>query len=205
MPIYFCITASEISAQDTYHDLRHAEYYVALQRIKIYNYPILAVCSEQSKDTAITSLIKSKISCKQYVSVDSTDLLGAYSKSQKEYISMCELFKHCSFLQPTDWIIKVSGRYLIVEDTLLSEVQKAPEDIEFIGRVSPNNQIHTYFYAIRYNVLELFLSKGLGFIGSNCIEKILFEFLHSNSIKTKYIDRLGIFTNVANNSEYVLS
>jgi hypothetical protein len=204
-PIYFCVTGSEIIPQDQYHQLRKAEYHVAFERIKIYKYPILIVCSEQEKDITISNLIKSILPYKYYLDIDSTDKLGARTKSQKEYISMYELLKQCDFLKPNDWIIKISGRYLIVEDTLLSEVQKAPEDIQFIGRISPNNQIHTYFYAIRYNVLELFLSKGVHYLADKCVEKVLFDFFQENQIKVKYIDRLGIFTNVANNSEYVLS
>ena len=202
--IVFCITTAEISPNHVYHDLRRSEYHVSLERIKAYNKDILAVCSETHISSCIYELVQKYVPSKLIKPVHSTSELGAITKSQQEYISMYELLKDNTFLNDNDWVIKLSGRYLIIDDTLINNVINADDSTQFIGKKTANNQIHTYFYAIRYGILRDFLFRGISYIGNNCIEKVLFDYLHNNSINTKFIESLGCLTNVANTGVYVI-
>jgi hypothetical protein len=202
--LYFCITAAEVEKTNKYYDLRKAEYTTCLNRLNAYQLNNIVVCSETNKDTSILDIIHKYLTLDYFVNIPLTSEFGAKTKSQQEYISLQILFNNYNKIKPHDWIIKISGRYLLINDTFINIVKEhSNTNIGFIGKKSHQHpQVYTFLYAIRYKYLDLFLKNNLDYIGCNCIENKLYEFLNEQQIECKFLNTLGVFTNIANDSEY---
>jgi hypothetical protein len=204
--IYFCVTAAEVNSHDKLYELRKAEYIVCLNTLNSYKLNTIAVCSETKKDTTITNIIKEYLQPEYFKTIQSTNEMGAKTKSQQEFISLQLLIKEFKNIHPNDWVIKISGRYLLINESFINIVKDIDNtDIDFVGKKpSTHPQIYTFLYAIRYKHLQLFLNNGLDYLGYSCIENKLYDFLNQYKIKCKFIDQLNIFTNIANDGTYIL-
>jgi hypothetical protein len=69
----------------------------------------------------------------------------------KEYTSMQLAVPHFPpDVRDDTWIIKISGRYLIIDDTFFNTVQSAPDTCNVIGRTFGEEDNYVQFYTFYY-------------------------------------------------------
>lgn len=205
------LTIAEVPESPALYFTRRAEYYYAIARAMSYKLPMFAVRSETKllkapANSAVSYFLEKFEAC---IDVPDTTAIGAVSKSQKEMVSMKQIvhyMQNSGRLHDDTWVIKVSARYLLVDDTIMNAVREAGPDCKFIGKLGDNNrQLYTFAYAIRFGVLRDFLANSIREVATKNIERFLVEFLQSKGHwdKCHFIDRLGVFVTVANSGEYV--
>jgi len=180
--------------------IRETEYIYSLSKVFSYRLPVYGVVSE----TNGTDFIPYKYFPFKLISnISNSKELGANTKSEKEYIALKTLINKMN-CNDDEWVIKVTGRYLIVNDTLINEVKKSNSETQaFIYNISKNNII-TYFYAMRFGLLKRLLEDDVSSLSGNNLEYHfsvkLHELLKINNIV--FLDSLGIFTNINNENNY---
>jgi hypothetical protein len=180
--------------------IRETEYIYSLSKVFSYRLPVYGAVSE----TNGADFIPYKYFPFKLISnIPSSKELGANTKSEKEYIALKTLINKMN-CNDHEWIIKITGRYLIVDDTLINEVKKSSPDTQaFIYNISKNNII-TYFFAMRFGLLKKLLEDDVSCLSGNNLEYYfsirLEELLKTNNII--FLDTLGIFTNINNENNY---
>ena len=111
-------------------------------------------------------------------------------------------------IDDSTFIIKASGRYLILNDSFIELVRKSQtnSNINSIIRLCDDgSQQYTFLYALRYKYFKAFYEQGLDAVpnGKN-IEQATLEFLYANNLfqSTLTLDRLGILTNINGEGNY---
>lgn len=188
---------------------RYIEYMLSLHKILSYGYPVYGVVSEHVKGKDNTPFSQLPFKCLTFIEKGNLD---TFNKSPREFISIkCLLDKMQHFdIDDSTFVIKASGRYLILDDSFVSLVKsnQLNPNVNSIVRLCDNDtQQYTFLYALRYKYFKAFYNQGLNTVpnGKN-IEQATLEFLHATNLfeTTLNVDRLGILTNINGEGNYMI-
>lgn len=193
----FVVTGADIEPRKE----RYIEYMLSLHKIFSYGLKVYGVVSEysQNKDTPPFSIFP--FETLKYIPAGALDSLN---KSPREFVSIKCLLEEMNSLNIDDstFIIKASGRYLILNDSFIELVRKSQtnSNINSIIRLCDDGtQQYTFLYALRYKYFKAFYEQGLDAVpnGKN-IERSTLEFLYKAGLfeTTMKLDNLGILTNI---------
>ena len=181
------------------------EYMLALHRVFSYGLPVLGVLSEYapSENTPAFSQFPFKL-----VKTIERGALDGLGKSQKEFASISELLTSVTDVSDSEFIIKTSGRYMLVNDTFVNLVKEHETNprVNAIVRLCDNDtQQYTFLYAMRYKYFKQLHSQPIFAAGIN-IERVTLDFIKNSGLfdTTLQVDSLGILTNIANTNDYVV-
>jgi hypothetical protein len=185
-------------------ETRNTEYRLSLAKLLHYGYATYAVISECSDMRLQNTVFKySKFTYTHCI--DNTARLGAVGKSQQETFSIRDLI-HQTVTQSfsdDDWIIKVSGRYLFVDDSFVRYIETNP-DTDVVYKRSDANQAFTFCFAMRWKYFKQLYSVYSCQMGSKNIETVIVEYVKTNSLRAYEIEHLGIYTNINNDNHYAI-
>jgi len=193
MSIIFITSLAQHLDDDEKYELREKQTMYSLSRIFSYKLPVYGVISETYND--INWLPKQFFPFEKLLEIVSTE--KNMNKSQKEFYSLKTLLFHLN-LDDDTWVIKVSGRYMIYNDTFVDIVKKSPDNIKAIVRTCDNDtQMYTFLFALRFKYFKDFFTNILP--DNINLEKILFLYLQHNlsDEEIKFVDNLGIICNIA--------
>jgi hypothetical protein len=204
MSIHFIISGA-VKIQNITHSLfieRDTEYKLCLHKIFHYKKPVHAIISECTKEESKeTSFSKFSFSSELYI--PSTKDLNAKGKSEQEFLSIQGYVKNTTIFNDEDWIIKVSGRYLLLSDIFMNTVKNAPKECDAIVKLTDTiNQICTFCFALRWkHFKDLYLHdvNDITKVGEKCIEDFVYYYIVHNKLKAIVVPKLDILTNI--NSE----
>jgi len=182
-------------------ELRKVEYMLCLSKIFSYNAPVYGVCAESLNYPPMEFY---PFHTKLYI--QNTESLGGHTKSSKELISLKNIFPRIDVSDDT-WIIKMSGRYMLCDDSFVKTVENASDDISAILMpplyYAGIEQMYTFTYALRAGVFRKLLTyeivDGQGIEGH-------FMSLISNILPKEAVmkvNRLGVLTSIANGPFHV--
>ena len=186
---------------------RYIEYMMSLFKIFSYTIPTYGVLSEYKSNSHTDSPPFYKFPFKKLTYIES-GVLDNYSKSQKEFISINHLLEEMKTFDIDDdtFVIKVSGRYLLIEDSFMNivkENQSNPNVSSIIKLNDSHTMQFTCLYALRYKYFKEFYEQDVMTVVPNgkCIELSTLEYLKTNNLYSRalVINSLGILTNI--NSE----
>jgi len=202
MSINFITTAAYFIPNFTNEILkiRETEYIYSLAKVFSYNLPVYGVVSETNNNEFHPYI---RFPYKYICNISNSIELNAFTKSDKEYVALQSIINKMN-CEDDDWVIKITGRYLIIDDTLINNVKKSRSIVKaFIYKICENNMV-TYFYAIRFNLLKKLLEENVSCLNSGNIEAYFYIKLHHylNENEIVYLDKLGIFTNINNENNY---
>ena len=126
----------------------------------------------------------------------------------RENVSIARLLKEMPEIDDNTFIIKVSGRYLIIDDSFLTTVKEhvSNHNIVAVIRTAENETAqYTFLYALRYRYLKAFYEKYTNAINDDIsVEYRIFEYLKGNQLlkHTIMVDKLGILTNINNEGTF---
>ena len=199
--IVFFTTIADVPKDNPLYAQRKEQYENALSKIFSYSIPVHGVISETNHDTQdLLSLTDYPFT--SLYTIPSTDVYYCHNKSMKEYTSMQCAVSHFPVLPDNAWIVKISGRYLITDDTFLHTVQSAPDTCNVIGRIFGEEdkyvQFYTFYYAMRYNYFKLFVEENNQVLSAKNIERHLYEFVINRKLysTTLFVNHLGIYCNI---------
>ena len=201
--IVFFATIADVPKDHPLYAQRKQQYENAFAKVFSYSTPVHSVISETNQETQ--DLLQLPFTSLKII--PSTNAYNCINKSMREYTSM-QLALPTTLADDT-WVIKLSGRYLITDDTFFNTVKSAPDTCHFVGMLwgfdINDIQVYTFFYAIRYNYLAKFLKDPNTMLWSKNVEKHLFEFLHKQNIYDTaiFVDHLGIYVNIADSAEFI--
>lgn len=179
------------------YDGREKQYMYALSRLFTYNLPVYGVLSETYGNNDFKAL---QFPFQKLLVIPSTkELHGELSHSKKEFVSIKELLKHIDLNDENSWIIKISGRYMIYNDTFINTVKNVPQSIKAVVRKCDNDtQMYTFLFALRFKYFkDFFLNYD---IPNNInLERVLLIYLetHLADKEIQVINELGILCNIA--------
>jgi hypothetical protein len=200
MPINFLITGA-VKIKDISPNLfieRNTEYRLCLHKLFHYKIPVHAIISECSKEESNeTSFAGFTFSSELYI--PSTKDFNAKGKSQQEFLSIQTYVKKETF-NDNDWIIKLSGRYLLLSDNFYNIVKNAPDDCDAIVKTSDTEpQIYTFCFALRWKHFKDLYLQDVNYLGDQCVENFVYSYIVDNKLKTYLVPKIDILTNI--NSE----
>lgn len=203
MSIQFIITGA-VKIKDINPNLfieRNTEYRLCLHKLFHYNMPVHAIISECSKDESNeTSFAGFKFSSELYIL--STKDFNAKGKSQQEFLSIQTYVKNATF-DDNDWIIKVSGRYLLLSDNFYNIVKNAPDDYDAVVKTSDTHpQIYTFCFALRWKYFKECYMLDVNYLGDQCVENFVFSYINDNKLKTIVVPKIDILTNINSEGTY---
>jgi hypothetical protein len=205
MSIYILSTLAEVDTSSPLYPIRRSEYMLCLHKLLNYNYPTILIRSETERITnSCVHDILHKFT--NVIDVPSTRKLGAtYGKSQQEYVSIQSFINTNPSIDDDAWIIKVSGRYLFLDDTFVNHVKSASPEIQGVIKLCDNDtQMVTFCYALRYKWFKLFYKNPVECLGRMNIERFILICIQNAGIFANVIkvDRLGILANVNNENKF---
>ena len=199
MSINFIVSLAQNVDDNKYYDGREKQYMYALARIFSYNLPVYGVVSETHNNANFKP--KYNFSFKTILDISSTD--KQMSKSQKEFYSIKAILNTIN-LDNNDWIIKVSGRYMIYNDIFINTIKSCDDSIKAVIRICDNDtQMYTFLFGLRWKYFkEFFMNVDLP--NNINLERVILLYIQSklNESEIKVIDELGIFCNIADGDEY---
>lgn len=208
-PIVFITTGAHNipSADITLLRERYIEYRIGLQKVALYNKPMYGVLSEY--DVQAPEIPPFELYCKAgLIRLPPNVLSSARTKSQKEFLSIQLLLD--TFDMPEDtFVIKISGRYILMKDSFFDAVESVRDDptIQGVICMTPDNQQqYTFLFALRWKWFRKFYSKSVEELGTKNVEQFIVEFYKEEKILSslKRVERLDIFTQISNASQFQL-
>lgn len=188
----FVVTGADIEPRKE----RNIEYTLCLHRIFSFGLPAYAVVSEWDGSEpgpflSLASRFSNLITLRKGV-------LDGLNKSQKEFASIKTLLDTMDL--DNEFIIKVSGRYLLLNNAFVETVKSAEKasNINAIVRLCDNDtQQYTFLYAMRFKYFKEFYKTTVLPPGKN-IERAILEFIHARGLyeTTLKVSELGILTNI---------
>lgn len=188
----FVVTGADIEPRKE----RNIEYTLCLHRIFSFGLPAYAVVSEWDGSEpgpflSLASRFSNLITLRKGV-------LDGLNKSQKEFASIKTLLDTMDL--DNEFIIKVSGRYLLLNNAFVETVKSAEKasNINAIVRLCDNDtQQYTFLYAMRFKYFKEFYQTTVLPPGKN-IERAILEFIHARGLyeTTLKVSELGILTNI---------
>jgi hypothetical protein len=204
-PIIFLVTGADhiYDCNPVVKKGRYIEYMIALHRVFYYSYPVIGVLSEVDKEHIEDRPPFESFPFQKLITIERGELDG-YNKSIREGVSILRLLKEVSSIHNDAFIIKVSGRYVIMDDSFLTIVKQhtTNTNIAAIIRSAENNTgQYTFLYALRYGYMKEFYERYQYDVHDTIsVEYRIFEFLKEKKIleHTIMVDKLGILTNINN-------
>lgn len=201
--MHFVVTGADHVPNTSVRRERYIEYMLALHRVFSYGLPVLGVLSEYapSENTPAFSQFPFKL-----VKTIERGALDGLGKSQKEFASISELLTSVTDVSDSEFIIKTSGRYMLVNDTFVNLVKEHETNprVNAIVRLCDNDtQQYTFLYAMRYKYFKQLHSQPIFAAGIN-IERVTLDFIKNSGLfdTTVKVDSLGILTNINNENDY---
>jgi hypothetical protein len=185
---------------------RYVEYMIALNKVFTYDKAVYGVLSECRADNQYCPPFDT-FSMKKLLKLPVSFLQNAKTKSQREFLSIKELI-HDIQLKDDTFVIKVSGRYTIMKDTLynLVETYKNDVNINAIICTPPEQPIqqYTFFFALRWKFFKEFFELPLSYLGTKNIERAMIEYYEENNLVGSIlrIDKLDILANINNENKF---
>lgn len=213
--IGFVITGAHIipGASPTLYRERYIEYMFALQKVFSYQKPVYGVLSEFDPIASPVNIPPFDFfPFEKLWKLAPQALDHCKTKSQREFLSIQSLVNSLqgdTTLADDTFIIKVSGRYLLLKDTMLNlvESQKANKDIQAIvcltKGVYPVQQ-YTFCFAMRWKWFQRFYTRPVEELGTKCVERFIIEFIEQENLQgaTLPIDELGVLCNINNENKF---
>ena len=188
----FVVTGADIEPRTE----RTIEYTLCLHRIFSFGLPAYAVVSECG-DSGPGPFLSLSSHFSKLVTLR-RGLLDGLNKSQKEFASIKVLLDTMDL--DNEFIIKISGRYLLLNNAFVETVKSAEKasNINAIVRLCDNDtQQYTFLYAMRFKYFKEFYQTTVLPPGKN-IERAILEFIHARGLyeTTLKVSKLGILTNI---------
>jgi hypothetical protein len=198
-------TMAEVSPSSPYFEVRKIEYNFALHRLESYKLPMYLIVSETNHVKQLTmESMRNKYT--QIFTISDTAKLGAHNKSQQETFSIQSWFHSVSNIPENCWVVKVSGRYLLIDDTFMETVKNVPDQVVCVAQETPDKtQIRTFCFAMRFGLYRKFSTEyAPRHLGNRCVENCIHDFLVSEKQISNcvFLERLGILTNIANENMF---
>ena len=206
--IVFFATIADVPKDHPLYTRRKQQYENALAKVFSYSTPVHGVISETNQETQdMLSLASYPFTSLKII--PSTDAYQCINKSMKEYTSMQLAVPHFPpDVRDDTWIIKISGRYLITDDTFFNTVQSAPDTCNVIGRTFGEEdnyvQFYTFYYAMRYKYFKIFVEEHNYVLWAKNIERHLYDFVINRGLydTTLFVNHLGIYCNIGDGDHY---
>lgn len=186
---------------------RYIEYMIALHKIFYYSYPVIGVLSELDETHTQDRPPFESFPFQKLITINHGELDG-YNKSMREGISIVRLLQEVPSIDDHAFIIKVSGRYVMIDDSFVTTVKQhaANHNMVAVIRSAVNDTAqYTFLYAMRYCYLKEFYERYHDTIEDDVsVEYRLMEFLKQKELlqHTILVDKLGILTNIDNNGTF---
>jgi hypothetical protein len=202
MSIIFIATLAQHIDNNTIYNEREKQYMYSLSRIFSYKLPVYGIVSETYNNSEFKP--KTYFPYTQIIEIPSTkSIFGELTKSQKEFFSLKILLNNFN-LDDNTWVIKISGRYLLINDNFINEVKSASSHINAIIKTCDSDtQMYTFLFALRFKYFKQF------FVNFNLpsnvnIEKAMLIYIQSifKQNEINLIDNLGVFCNIADTNNY---
>jgi hypothetical protein len=207
MAVVFFATIADVPKDNHLYIQRKQQYENGLNKIFSYNTPVHAVISETNNYTQdLLSVIDFPFT--SLYNIPSTNVYNCINKSMKEYTSMQLAVQQFPQLSDDTWIIKISGRYLITDDTFFNIVKSAPDSCNVIGKIFGEDenyiQFYTFYYAMRYKYFKIFVEEHNYVLWAKNIERHLYDFVINRKLydTTQFVNHLGIYANIADGEHY---
>ena len=204
-PIIFLVTGA-----DHIHDSnsvikrgRYMEYMIALHKIFYYSYPVIGVLSEVDKEHTEDRPPFESFPFQKLISIYRGELDG-YNKSVREGISILRLLQQVESIHDNTFIIKISGRYVIMDDSFITPVKQYTDKhnvVAIVRSIANNTGQFTFLYALRYKYIKEFYERyHHNVYDDTSVEYRIIEFLKEKALLDHIImvDKLGILTNINN-------
>jgi len=184
---------------DEKYEEREKQYMYSMARIFSYKLPVYGVVSETHNNPDFKP--KNFFPFKKLVEIPSLDT--SLTKSQKEFYSIKTLLNNIN-LDDNDWVIKVSGRYLIYNDVFIESVKNVSDNVKAVIRRCDNDtQMYTFLFALRFKYFkDFFINNNLS--NNINLERVTLLYIE-NRLKDeeiKVVDDLGIICNIADCNVY---
>lgn len=193
----FVVTGADIEPRKE----RNIEYTLCLHRIFSFGLPTYAVVSECG-DSGPGPFLSLSSHFSKLVALRKG--LDGLNKSQKEFASIKVLLDTMDL--DNEFIIKVSGRYLLLNNSFVDMVKSAEKasNINAIVKLCDNDtQQYTFLYAMRFKYFKEFYQTTVLPPAKN-IERAVLEFIHARGLyeTTLKVSELGILTNINGEGEF---
>lgn len=201
--MHFIITGADRVSNASLRRERYVEYMVSLHRVFSYGIPVLGVLSEYDPSEHSPPFSQFPFKLMKTIQHGVLDGLG---KSQKEFASISELLRSVTDVSDSEFIIKASGRYMLVNDTFVNRVkdhETNPRVNAIVRLCDQGTQQYTFLYAMRYKYFKQLHSQPMFPSGLN-VEQVTLDFIKTNGLfdTTLQVDSLGILTNINNENSY---
>jgi hypothetical protein len=181
---------------------------IALHKVFSYNKPVYGVLSEYNEKRQHVPPFDNFPFTMKKILKDELNLCK--TKSQKEFLSVQYLIKDMNIDDDT-FIIKVTGRYVILKDILIDSVEKNKTNkninaiICLAKGVYPIQQC-TFLFAMRWKWFKKFYELSINDLGNKCLERFIIEFIQNEKLEVSIInlDELGILTHINNENKFEL-
>jgi hypothetical protein len=186
---------------------RYIEYMIALHKIFYYSYPVIGVLSEVDKEHTDDRPPFETFPFQKLITIQHGELDG-YNKSIREGVSIHRLLQEVQHIANNTFIIKVSGRYVIMDDSFITTVKQHTYNYNvaaIVRSIVNNTGQFTFLYALRYQYVKEFYERYQYDVHDEIsVEYRIFEFLKEKSLleHTIMVDKLGILTNINNNGTF---
>ena len=197
------------SANTTLLRERYIEYMIALHKVFSYGKPVYGVLSEYNEKQVNIPPFDGFTITKLLKLVD-TDLTHYNTKSQKESYSINLLIKDIDINDDT-FVIKVSGRYVIIKDTFYNTVESLKTNMNVNGIICITEgvyplQQYTFLYALRWKWFKKFYSESISNLEGHCVERFIVEFFEKENIIGSIVNvsKLDILTNINSENKFEL-
>jgi hypothetical protein len=208
--MYFVVTGADRIGNLSVRRERYVEYILSLHRIFSYKVPVIGVLSELDEtlsDTPPFDAFPFKILNKLHCGA-----LDGYNKSEREFMSIKSLLPRMEELGISDneFIIKSSGRYMLVNDSFFNKVKASQYDDSISSVIKlcdlDKNQQFTFLYAIRYKYFKEFYSSDISILRHKNVEQATIDFLKAKGLydKTLFVNSLGILSNINNEGAFTI-
>lgn len=213
--IVFLVTGAHIipgASPELYRE-RYIEYMIALHKVFSYQKPVYGIISEfDPREFPLNippfDLFPFETLCKLSISA----LQECKTKSQREFLSIQSLVQRLQedqTLTDDTFIIKVSGRYILLKDTILNLVEqyKTNKDVQAIISLTKDVyplQQYTFCFAMRWKWFQKFYKRSVEDLSTKCVERFIVEFLEQENLQgqTVNVDELGILCNINNENRF---
>jgi hypothetical protein len=207
----FVVTGADRVTNLSSRKERFVEYMMSLHRIFSYGFPVVGVLSEVDSSIDENCPPFSRFPFTILKTLKYGDLNG-YTKSQREFMSITQLIPTMNNIEirDADFVIKISGRYMLVNNSFVDTVakhQSNPRVNAVVRLCDQDTQQYTFLYAMRYTYFKKFYSQLPSILDGNInIEKVILDFLKHSGLfdTTVVVESLGILANINNENTYTV-
>lgn len=208
-PIIFLVTGADHinNCNPILKKSRYMEYMIALHKIFYYSYPVIGVLSEIDKENGQDRPPFESFPFQTLLTIQKGEL-DRYNKSTREGVSILRLLQEVQSIDDNAFMIKISGRYVIVDDSFITIVKQhtANHNIVAVIRSFANNTSQfTFLYALRYRYMKEFYNRYQHErYDTISVEYRMIEFLKEKKLleHTIMVDKLGILANIDNEDKF---